>query len=126
MQLEARHMRRVVHVGPTMAPGGMASVIHLLAANPPDGWRASSCNTFSTQGIRRKFKRWRIAKNEGEAKKAKARQNLPGQDRGGGAAGGAAGAGGHFPPEHSKIGRGSENFPVGAATALTPPTSDKY
>ncbi len=64
MQLEARHMRRVVHVGPTMAPGGMASVIHLLAANPPDGWRASSCNTFSTQGIRRKFKRWRIAKKE--------------------------------------------------------------
>ena len=64
MQLEARHMRRVVHVGPTMAPGGMASVIHLLAANPPDGWRASSCNTFSSKGIRRKIKRWRIAKKE--------------------------------------------------------------
>jgi len=57
-------MRRVVHVGPTMAPGGMASVIHLLAANPPEGWRASSCNTFSTKGIRRKMKRWRIAKKE--------------------------------------------------------------
>lgn len=64
MQLEARHMRRVVHVGPTMAPGGMASVIHLLAANPPEGWRSSSCNTFSSKGVRRKFKRWRIAKKE--------------------------------------------------------------
>jgi len=57
-------MRRVVHVGPTMDPGGMASVIHILAANPPEGWRASSCNTFSTQGIRRKMKRWRIAKKQ--------------------------------------------------------------
>lgn len=57
-------MRRVVHVGPTMAKGGMASVIHLLAANPPEGWRASSCNTFSTQGVRRKLKRWRIARKE--------------------------------------------------------------
>ena len=57
-------MRRVVHVGPTMAPGGMASVIHLLAANPPDGWRGSSCNTYSTKGLRRKIKRWRIAKKQ--------------------------------------------------------------
>ena len=57
-------MRRVVHVGPTMAPGGMSSVINLLAANPPEGWRSSSCNTFSTKGIRRKMKRWRIAKKQ--------------------------------------------------------------
>ncbi|MBT5184657.1 MAG: glycosyltransferase family 4 protein [Euryarchaeota archaeon] len=57
-------MRRVVHVGPTMAPGGMASVIHLLAAKPPDGWRGSSCNTYSTKGLRRKIKRWRIAKKQ--------------------------------------------------------------
>ena len=57
-------MRRVVHVGPTMAPGGMSSVIHLLSANPPEGWRASSCNTFSTKGIRRKMKRWRIARKQ--------------------------------------------------------------
>jgi glycosyltransferase involved in cell wall biosynthesis len=42
----------------------MASVIHILAANPPEGWRASSCNTFSTKGIRRKMKRWRIAKKQ--------------------------------------------------------------
>jgi glycosyltransferase involved in cell wall biosynthesis len=47
-----------------MDPGGMASVIHILAANPPEGWRASSCNTFSTKGIRRKMKRWRIAKKQ--------------------------------------------------------------
>ena len=57
-------MRRVVHVGPTMAGGGMASVIHLLAEYPPDGWRASTCNTFSTRGVMRKLKRWRIAKRE--------------------------------------------------------------
>ena len=57
-------MRRVVHVGPLMAPGGMSSVIQILAANPPEGWRASSCNTFSRQGVRRKIRRWRIAKKE--------------------------------------------------------------
>ena len=62
--IEANHMRRVVHVGPTMAGGGMASVIHLLAEYPPDGWRASTCNTFSTKGVMRKLKRWRIAKKE--------------------------------------------------------------
>ena len=57
-------MRRVVHVGPLMAPGGMASVIETLAANPPEGWRASSCNTFSRRGKLQKLRRWRIAKNE--------------------------------------------------------------
>ena len=62
--IEANHMRRVVHVSPTMAGGGMASVIHLLAEYPPDGWRASTCNTFSTKGVMRKLKRWRIAKRK--------------------------------------------------------------
>ena len=57
-------MRRVVHVGPLMAPGGMASVIKLLAANPPEGWRASSCNTFSRRGPIQKMRRWQIAKKE--------------------------------------------------------------
>ena len=57
-------MRRVVHVGPLMAPGGMASVIKLLAANPPEGWRASSCNTFSRRGVIQKMRRWQIAKKE--------------------------------------------------------------
>ena len=57
-------MRRVVHVGPLMAPGGMASVIKLLAANPPEGWRASSCNTFSRRGSIQKLRRWQIAKKE--------------------------------------------------------------
>ncbi len=42
----------------------MASVIHILAEHPPDGWRASTCNTFSTKGVMRKLKRWRIAKRE--------------------------------------------------------------
>ena len=57
-------MRRVVHVGPLMAPGGMASVITLLAANPPEGWRASSCNTYSRRGTLQKIRRWRVAKKE--------------------------------------------------------------
>lgn len=57
-------MRRVVHVGPLMAPGGMSSVIKLLAANPPQGWRASSCNTYSRRGKLQKLRRWRIARNE--------------------------------------------------------------
>ena len=57
-------MRRVVHVGPTTAPGGMASVIQLLSANPPEGWRASTCNTFSDRGLTSKLNRWRIAKKE--------------------------------------------------------------
>ena len=57
-------MRRVVHVGPLMAPGGMSSVIQLLAANPPEGWRSSSCNTFSRRGVLEKIKRWRIAKKK--------------------------------------------------------------
>ena len=57
-------MRRVVHVGPLMAPGGMASVIKLLAANPPKEWRASSCNTFSRRGAIQKLRRWQIAKKE--------------------------------------------------------------
>ena len=53
-------MRRVVHVGPLMAPGGMSSVIKLLAANPPKGWRASSCNTYSRRGKLQKLRRWRL------------------------------------------------------------------
>ena len=57
-------MRRVVHVGPLMAPGGMSSVIKLLAANPPEGWRTSSCNTFSRRGAIQKLRRWQIAKKE--------------------------------------------------------------
>ncbi len=57
-------MRRVVHVGPLMAPGGMSSVITLLAANPPEGWRASSCNTYSRRGTLQKIRRWRVAKKE--------------------------------------------------------------
>ena len=64
MKNRAPHMRRVVHVGPTMAPGGMSSVIHTLAGNPPEGYRASSCNTYSSKGVRRKIKRWRIAKKQ--------------------------------------------------------------
>ena len=57
-------MRRVVHVGPLMAPGGMSSVIKILAANPPERWRTSSCNTYSRRGKIQKLRRWQIAKKE--------------------------------------------------------------
>ena len=57
-------MRRVVHVGPLMAPGGMSSAIKILAANPPEGWRTSSCNTYSRRGKIQKLRRWQIAKKE--------------------------------------------------------------
>ena len=33
-------MRTVLHVGPSQTKGGMGAVIQLLAANPPDGWKA--------------------------------------------------------------------------------------
>jgi len=51
-------------VGPLMAPGGMSSVIKILAANPPEGWRTSSCNTYSRRGKIQKLRRWQIAKKE--------------------------------------------------------------
>tara|TARA_B100000614_G_C14487883_1_gene469468 strand:- start:148 stop:1131 length:984 start_codon:yes stop_codon:yes gene_type:complete len=63
-QHNGHHMRRVVHVGPLMAPGGMSSVMKILTANPPDGWRTSSCNTYSRRGWIRKLRRWHIAKKE--------------------------------------------------------------
>tara|TARA_B100000945_G_scaffold163483_1_gene131151 strand:- start:482 stop:1345 length:864 start_codon:yes stop_codon:yes gene_type:complete len=47
-----------------MAPGGMSSVIKILAANPPEGWRTSSCNTYSRRGKIQKLRRWQIAKKE--------------------------------------------------------------
>ena len=51
-------------MGPLMAPGGMSSVIKILAANPPEGWRTSSCNTYSRRGKIQKLRRWQIAKKE--------------------------------------------------------------
>ena len=33
-------MRTVLHVGPSQTKGGMGAVIQLLAANPPNGWKA--------------------------------------------------------------------------------------
>ena len=56
-------MRRVVHVGPLMAPGGMASVIKLLAANPPEGWRHHPA-IHSQARSNTKMRRWQIAKKE--------------------------------------------------------------
>ena len=55
-------MRRVVHVGPSMAKGGMATVISTLVDNPPEGWTASICNTYSDSNIIKKLSEWRKAK----------------------------------------------------------------
>jgi glycosyltransferase involved in cell wall biosynthesis len=33
-------MRRVLHIGPCDTPGGMSKVMHILAENPPEGWKA--------------------------------------------------------------------------------------
>ncbi len=37
---EGKAMRTVLHVGPSNTKGGMGAVIQLLAANPPNGWKA--------------------------------------------------------------------------------------
>ena len=37
---EGKAMGTVLHVGPSNTKGGMGAVIQLLAANPPDGWKA--------------------------------------------------------------------------------------
>ena len=55
-------MRRVLHVGPSEAQGGMATVISTLADNPPEGWTASICNTYSDSNIIKKLSEWRKAK----------------------------------------------------------------
>lgn len=33
-------MPKVLHIGPCETPGGMANVMHILAAHPPEGWEA--------------------------------------------------------------------------------------
>lgn len=52
-------MRRVLHVGPSEAQGGMATVISTLADNPPEGWTASICNTYSKSNLIKKLNKWR-------------------------------------------------------------------
>jgi len=56
------HMQTVLHVGPANSPGGMASVIRILANNPPEGWSAEILNSHSTKGIIAKLLAWKNAK----------------------------------------------------------------
>lgn len=55
-------MPAVLHVGPSETPGGMATVIHLLSDNPPDGWQSSILNSHSRKGVIGKLIAWRRAK----------------------------------------------------------------
>ncbi len=56
------HMQTVLHVGPANTPGGMASVIRILAENPPNGWVAKVVDSHSTGGIYSKLVAWKTAK----------------------------------------------------------------
>ena len=56
-------MRRVLHIGPCDTPGGMAKVMHILAENPPDGWRSEMISSHLDLGVFRKILVWRKARN---------------------------------------------------------------
>ena len=55
-------MRKVVHVGPCNAPGGMATVMKTLAEHPPEGWEAELLATYSSGGVWSKWKAYRSAR----------------------------------------------------------------
>lgn len=55
-------MRKVLHVGPCNAPGGMATVMKTLAEHPPDGWEAELLATYSSGGVWSKWKAYRSAR----------------------------------------------------------------
>ncbi len=56
---EGEVMRTVLHVGPSQTRGGMGAVIQLLAANPPNGWRAEMMASHADGGIIPVLKAWR-------------------------------------------------------------------
>lgn len=55
-------MPEVLHVGPVDTPGGMASVIQILADSPPEGWGASTLATHKPSSVLSKVLAWRHAK----------------------------------------------------------------
>lgn len=57
-------MRKVLHVGPLEAQGGISKVMQILAAYPPDGWSSTVLNTASSKGIFTKLVTWFRAKKE--------------------------------------------------------------
>ena len=57
-------MRRVLHVGPSRTPGGMATVIKLLVENPPEGWKANTLSTHIPGNYYKKWRAWRRGRVE--------------------------------------------------------------
>lgn len=57
-------MRKVLHVGPCDTPGGMATVMHTLAAFPPDGWEAELLASHAPGGLWGKWRAYRRARGE--------------------------------------------------------------
>ena len=55
---EGKAMRTVLHVGPSQTRGGMGTVIQLLAANPPNGWRSEMMASHSDGGVFPVLKAW--------------------------------------------------------------------
>ena len=51
-------MRTVLHVGPSQTKGGMGAVIQLLAANPPNGWKAEMMASHADGGAIRVLQAW--------------------------------------------------------------------
>ena len=58
----AKTMRKVLHVGPCNAPGGMATVMHTLAEHPPEGWEAELLPTYSSGHAWSKWIAYRTAR----------------------------------------------------------------
>ena len=54
-------MRKVLHVGPCDTPGGMATVMHTLAENPPDGWQSELLASHAEGSVWKKWKAYRAA-----------------------------------------------------------------
>ncbi|MDP6869829.1 MAG: glycosyltransferase family 4 protein [Candidatus Poseidoniaceae archaeon] len=63
-------MRRVLHVGPIDAQGGISSVMRILSTNPPEGWRASTLSSHSSGSIFSKLLAWKKARKEVRNSKA--------------------------------------------------------
>ena len=55
-------MRKVLHVGPCDAPGGMATVMQTLAEHPPEGWEAELLSSHAQGGLWSKWRAYRRAR----------------------------------------------------------------
>ena len=53
---------RVVHFGPSMSKGGIASVISILEENPPEGWIAESVPTHSERSFLEKINSYYLSR----------------------------------------------------------------